>query len=87
MALGRAIIGSFWVIKKNSGFIYCSMWKKAELQQQVLTQAIKDFNKKYGVNIGVKWISRHVATVIKPSILAGENINMVDQFGGLVADE
>jgi len=35
----------------------------------------------------VKWISCHVATVIKPSILSGKNINMVNQFGGLVADE
>ena len=70
---------------------YWSMWNKGEPQQQVIEKAIADFEKEYKVKIDVKWVGRDVATAIKPRLLAGENIDLVDQngeelYGGLVAN-
>jgi len=91
LVLSMVIIVSSGVIAKDS-FTYCSMWKKGEPQQKVLESAIEDFKKDYNVGIDVKWVGRDVITAIKPRILAGENIDMLDQcgeeiYGGLVVND
>jgi len=91
LVLSMLIISSFGVVAKDS-FTYWSMWEKGEPQQMILEGAIEDFEKDYNVDIDVKWVGRDVVTAIKPRMLAGENIDIVDQcgeeiYGGLVAND
>jgi raffinose/stachyose/melibiose transport system substrate-binding protein len=70
---------------------YWSMWNKGEPQQRVIERAIADFEKEYGVKVDVKWAGRDVTNAIKPRLLAGENIDLVDQsaeelYGGVAAN-
>ncbi|MBS3811610.1 MAG: extracellular solute-binding protein [Halanaerobiales bacterium] len=80
------------VVMAQDSFIYWSMWEKGEPQQQVIEQAIKDFEEQYDVTVNVNWTGRDVVTALKPRLLAGENIDMTDQsgeelYGGLVAND
>jgi len=80
------------VVMAQDSFVYWSMWEKGEPQQQVIEQAIKDFEEQYDVTVNVNWTGRDVVTALKPRLLAGENIDMTDQsgeelYGGLVAND
>src|SRR6056297_59013 len=80
------------VVMAQDSFVYWSMWEKGEPQQQVIEQAIKDFEEQYDVTVNVNWTGRVVVTALKPRLLAGENIDMTDQsgeelYGGLVAND
>lgn len=88
--IGIVFLGSINILAKES-FTYWSMWEKGEPQQQVLEQAIKDFEEEFGVEVKVNWVGRAVVTALKPRLLAGENIDLVDQsgeelYGALVAN-
>src|SRR5690554_6462743 len=61
--------------------VYWSMWNVGEPQQQVLARAVKDFEEEYGVTIEVNWVGRDVQTAIKPRLISGERIDLVDQSG------
>lgn len=89
MLLALLMLCSMGVLAKGK-FTYWSMWEKGEPQQQVIEQAIKDFEKEFDVEVDVKWVGRDVVTALKPRLLAGENIDLTDQcgeelYGGLVA--
>ena len=79
-------------INAQDSFTYWSMWEEGEPQQQVLANAIQDFEEEYGVEVDVRWTGRDVITALRPRFLAGENIDMTDQsgeelYGGLVAHD
>lgn len=78
-------------IYAQRSFTFWSMWNEGEPQQQVLARAIKDFEAEYGVKVDVRWAGREVLSTVRPRLLAGENIDLVDQnaaelYGALVVN-
>lgn len=65
-------------IYAQRSFTFWSMWNEGEPQQQVLARAIKDFEAEYGVKVDVRWAGREVLSTVRPRLLAGENIDLVD---------
>src|SRR5690554_1625946 len=61
--------------------VYWSMWNEGEPQQQVLARAVRDFEEEYGVTVEVNWVGRDVQTAIRPRLISGERIDIVDQSG------
>lgn len=75
----------------QQSFSFWSMWNEGEPQQQVLASAIENFEKEYDVKVDVRWAGREVLSTVRPRLLAGENIDLVDQnaaelYGALVVN-
>lgn len=89
LLISGLLVGGAAFADGDTTLTYWAMWEKGELHQQVLEQAIAEFEKDYDVKIDVRWTGRDVVTAAKPRILAGEDIDLIDQsaeelYGGIV---
>jgi raffinose/stachyose/melibiose transport system substrate-binding protein len=66
----------------SGDFVYWALWNEGEPQQQALSEIIDAFEQQYpDVNVQVTWAGREVLTKARSALLAGAQLDLVDQAG------
>jgi ABC-type glycerol-3-phosphate transport system substrate-binding protein len=62
----------------NDSLTYWSMWKEGEAQQQVLADAIADFEEQTGISVDVQWQGRDNVKKVVPALNTNKVPDLVD---------
>lgn len=66
----------------SGDLVYWALWNEGEPQQQALSDIIAEFENEYpDVNVQVTWAGREVLTKARSALLAGTQLDLVDQAG------
>ena len=59
--------------------VYWSMWNETEPQGQTLSEAIKAYSNKTGVEVEVNWNGRDIRKTLQPALDGGTAIDLFDE--------
>ncbi|NIQ79497.1 MAG: extracellular solute-binding protein, partial [Anaerolineae bacterium] len=64
----------------SGDLVYWVMWNEGEPEQMIIADTIAEFEKAYpNVNVEVTWAGREVLTKARSALLAGQQLDLVDQ--------